>query len=279
MGGHKQRDTGIWWRRWWQAGLPGGLAGWLWLVALWFVFLWFVAGGAVGYAQSPGSSSREFLADRMVATVNGDVITQSDLVWFLAFDPDVNLVSISEADLQRVLAAKIDLLLLSQEAARFPLANLTDEEVAAAKQRLIKRFSSEAAFRERLESVGLDAETFERLIRERLQVEKYINFRFQTFVLVTDDDVLEYYATKVRPALAASGTVAPETPNDEQRALITEILSRERAEREQRQWLEAARRRADLVPIAPYARAVISGPEAKGAMPPEAAPGTPPPSP
>ncbi len=274
MGGHRQGRTGIWWRRWWQAGLLGGLTGWLWFAALWFV-----ADVAVGYAQSPGSNGREFLADRMVATVNGDVITQSDLVWFLAFDPDVNLVSISEADLQRVLAAKIDLLLLSQEAARFPLANLTDEEVAAAKQRLIKRFPSEAAFRERLELVGLDAETFERLIRERLQVEKYINFRFQTFVLVTDDDVLEYYATKVRPALAASGTVAPETPNDEQRALITEILSRERAEREQRQWLEAARRRADVVPIAPYARAVISGQEAKGAMPPEAAPGTPPPSP
>jgi hypothetical protein len=68
----------------------------------------------VGYAQSPGSNGREFLADRMVATVNGDVITQSDLVWFLAFDPDVNLVSISEADLQRVLTAKIDLLLLAQ---------------------------------------------------------------------------------------------------------------------------------------------------------------------
>jgi hypothetical protein len=272
MGRHRQGRTGIWWRRWWQAGRLGGRAGWLWLVSLWFVALWFAAGGAVGYAQSPGSNGREFLADRMVATVNGDIITQSDLVWFLAFDPDVNLVSISEADLQRVLTAKIDLLLLAQEAARFPLANLTAEEVAAAKQRLIKRFPSEAAFRERLESVGLDAETFERLIRERLQVEKYISFRFQTFVLVTDNDVLEYYATRVRPALAASGTVTPETPNDEQRALITEILSRERAEREQRQWLEAARRRADLVPIAPYARAVIGGQESRGAATPEAGP-------
>ncbi|MGQ9898257.1 MAG: hypothetical protein ACUVR8_11965 [Acidobacteriota bacterium] len=248
MGKHAQGAAIARWRRWWQTGLMIGLAGWLWLVA----------GLAVSYAQSPGIAPREFLTDRLVATVNDDVITESDLVWLLAFDPDVYLASISESDLQRVLAAKIDLFLLSQEAARFPRANLTDEEVAAAKQRLIKRFPSEVAFRERLELVGLDAETFERLIRERLQVEKYINFRFQTFVLVTDDDVLEYYATKVRPALAAAGTVAPETPNEEQRALITEILSRERAEREQQQWLAAARQRAEIVPIAPYAQAVVS---------------------
>jgi|GEM_PF-518675 hypothetical protein len=233
---------------WQQMGLVGGLAGCLWI------------GTAFVPAYKPqvlAAKQQEFLADCIVATVNGDVITQSDLVWFLAFDPDVNLASISEADLQRVLAAKIDVLLLAQEAARFPLATLTDEEIAAAKQRLIKRFPSEAVFRERLELVGLEAETFERLIREQLQVEKYISFRFQTFVLVTDEDILEYYKTKVRPALAAAGTVAPEKPNDDQRALITEILSRERAAREQQQWLEAARRRADIVPIAPYARAVI----------------------
>lgn len=242
-------------KRWPQPryGFVSRLSGWLgWVVVLMSV--------VVGGAQSPDAGRREFLADRLVATVNGDVITESDLVWFLAFDPDVNLASISEADLKRVLAAKIDLLLLSQEAARFPLANLTSEEVAAAKQRLIKRFPSEAVFRTRLESVGLDAETFERLIRERLQVEKYITFRFQTFVLVTDEDVLAYYETKVRPRLAASGTVAPETPNDEQRALIVEILSRERAEREQQQWLAAARRRAEIVPIAPYARAALPAP-------------------
>lgn len=209
------------------------------------------------FGQSPPAAAREFLADRLVATVNGDAITQSDLIWLLAFDPDVNLTSISDKDLQRVLSAKIDLLLLAQEAARFPPATLTADEVAAAKQRLIKRFPSEAVFRERLEFVGLDAETFDRLIRERLQVEKYITFRFQTFVLVTDEDVLAYYETNVRPTLAAGGTVAPETPDDEQRALIVEILSRERAAREQRQWLEAARRRADIIPLAPYAQAAI----------------------
>lgn len=210
-----------------------------------------------GFGQAPPAAGREFLTDRLVATVNGDVITQSDLIWLLAFDPDANLTSISDRDLQRVLSAKIDLLLLAQEAARFPPATLTTDEVAAAKQRLIKRFPSEAVFRERLESVGLDAETFDRIIRERLQVEKYITFRFQTFVLVTDEDVLAYYETNVRPTLAAAGTVAPETPDDEQRALIVEILSRERAAREQRQWLEAARRRADIIALTPYAQAAI----------------------
>ncbi|OYT70840.1 MAG: hypothetical protein CFK52_09870 [Chloracidobacterium sp. CP2_5A] len=235
-------------RRWLGAPLFGGLLG----GSVGFAAL-FAPPVVSGKAQAP--ARREFVADRLVAIVNSDVITQSDLVWLLAFDPSVSLVSISDADLQRALAAKIDLLLLSQEAARFPLASLTSEEVAAAKQRLIKRFSSEAVFRARLELVGLDAETFDRLVRERLQVEKYIGFRFQTFALVTDEDVLDYYETKVRPALAAAGTVAPEMPNEEQRALIVEILSRERAEREQQQWLEAARRRADIVPLAPYAKA------------------------
>ncbi len=227
------------------------------IVAIMSWALWGASATDDGFGQSPSVTTREFLTDRLVATVNGDVITESDLIWLLAFDPGVNLASITNGDLQRVLTAKIDLLLLAQEAARFPLATLTTDEVAAAKQRLVKQFPSEAVFRERLESVGLDVETFDRLIRERLQVEKYITFRFQTFVLVTDEDVLVYYATKVRPALAAVGTVAPEMPDDEQRALIVEILSRERAAREQQQWLAAARQRAEIIPLAPYARGAM----------------------
>lgn len=192
--------------------------------------------------------------DRLVATVNGEVITQSDLVWQLAFDPAVNPEAISEADLTRALRIQIDTLLLDQEARRLPGVKITDEEVMKLKGFFIRLFSSEVLLRQRLERVGMDADTFDRLLRRKIQTDKYITFRFRSFVIVTDEEVLDFYKTRVRPAVQERGEVAPEEPTEEQRRQIVELLTLEKSDIEQLRWIQSARSRADIVRLAPYAQ-------------------------
>lgn len=192
--------------------------------------------------------------DRLVATVNGEVITQSDLVWQLALDPNVNPEAIAEKDLTRALRIQIDTLLLDQEARRLPGVKITDEEVMKLKGFFIRLFTSEVLLRRRLESVGMDADTFDRLLRRKIQTDKYITFRFRSFVIVTDEEVLDFYKTRVRPAVQERGEVAPEEPTEEQRRQIVELLTLEKSDIEQLRWIQSARARADIVRLAPYAQ-------------------------
>ncbi len=192
--------------------------------------------------------------DRLVATVNGEVITQSDLVWQLALDPNVNPEAIAEKDLTRALRIQIDTLLLDQEARRLPGVKITDEEVTKLKGFFIRLFTSEVLLRQRLEAVGMDADTFDRLLRRKIQTDKYITFRFRSFVIVTDEEVLDFYKTRVRPAVQERGEVAPEEPTEEQRRQIVELLTLEKSDIEQLRWIQSARARADIVRLAPYAQ-------------------------
>ncbi len=198
--------------------------------------------------------------DQLVAVVNGEVVTQSDLIWLLALDPDAGVVSITPETLAKALKTKLDRMLLDQDAKRLPsVQRITDEEIADAKRKIVERFTSESVFRQRAESVGLDAASLNRIIREQIEIEKYIAFRFRAFVIVTEDDITEYYRAKIRPEVQKRGQVAPEEATEEQRRLIFELISRDRAEQEQARWLESARARAEITPLAPYAQTLVKG--------------------
>ncbi len=203
---------------------------------------------AVAAAQSPTPT------DRLVATVNGEVITQSDLVWQLALDPNFNPAALTETDFTRALRIQIDTILLDQEARRLPGVRITEEELARMKAFFIKLFGSEVMLRRRLESVGMDADTFDRLLRRKIQTDKYISFRFRSFVIVTDEEVLDFYTSRVKPAVRERGEVAADEPSDEQRRQIVELLTLEKSDIEQLRWIQSARSRADIVPLAPYAK-------------------------
>ncbi|MGE5864451.1 MAG: hypothetical protein ACM32J_05075, partial [Rhizobacter sp.] len=73
----------------------------------------------------------------------------------------------------------IDERLISQEAARLPGAEVTQAEIDQKRKELIGRFPSEAAFRQRIESVGLNQERLDQLLRERILIVRFIEFRFQ----------------------------------------------------------------------------------------------------
>src|SRR5215212_4503682 len=134
------------------------------------------------------SARGQEITDRMVATVNGgvrtDLITYSDLLWQLALQPGTPLSSPRSEDLNNALQSLINQRLILQEAEKLPAIAPSDEDVRAAINELVKQFPSSADFVERLRLVGfqsVDDEQFKEIIRRRLVIENYLNFRFRSF--------------------------------------------------------------------------------------------------
>lgn len=120
------------------------------------------------------------VVDKMVATVNGELITYSDVLWQLALQPASVLESPSPQALDRALRLIIDQRLIMQEAEKRPAIGSTDQEVEAALNELIKQFPSQAEFSRRVRRVGLDAEQLREIVRRRLRVEKYLDFEISS---------------------------------------------------------------------------------------------------
>ena len=150
--------------------------------------------------------------------------------------------------LKRKLEVMIDERLISQEAARIPSADVSQEEIDKKRAELIKNFGNESVFRKRAESVGLTAERIDRLLAQRVLIDRFIDFRFRSFAFVADQDIRKYYDERLAPSIRSQGRVPP--PLEKVTGDITEILKGEKIEQEIDRWLREARQRADIVPVA-----------------------------
>jgi hypothetical protein len=146
------------------------------------------------------TSSAQQVVDRTVAVLSDgtrtELITYSDLLWQVALQPNTPIDPPRREDLQQALQTLIDQRLFALEAQRVPRAAPTDQQITAKIQETMGHFPSTAAFEARLRQVGFDSikdDNFERLIGQRLDIENYIAFRFESFVVVTPDEERKYY--------------------------------------------------------------------------------------
>ena len=163
-------------------------------------------------AQTPAAGGGE-VVDRMVAIVNeSELITYTDLLWQLALQPNVPIDSPRREDLARALELLIDQRLVVQEAEKLPHVHATEEEMRKAEAELVNRFPSQAEFQRRLERVGMTAAQLREIIHERIDMEKYLDFRFRSFTVVTPQEVEAYYKEVYVPRHRRTrpGVVVPE---------------------------------------------------------------------
>ena len=159
--------------------------------------------------------------DKMVASVtNGsratpDLITYSDLVWQMALEPDTPFSERpSSVQLNRALRLVEDQLLILQEARKLPSADTTeanaarDAEVIKKRNELAQAFGSAARLEERMTRVGLTSEQLDLILRDRVMVEQYLDFRFRAFAVVTDREIQDRYNQKYG-RLRNSGQIVP----------------------------------------------------------------------
>ncbi|HXM47846.1 MAG TPA: hypothetical protein VN956_08245 [Pyrinomonadaceae bacterium] len=146
------------------------------------------------------------VADKMVASVtNGaratpDLISYSDLVWQLALEPGRPMADRpASVDLNHALRLLEDQLLILQEARKLPAADTDqarkefDDAVVQKLKELTQAFGSRTSLEERMKRVGLTSQQLNAILRDRVTVEKYLDFRFRAFVLISPKEITDRY--------------------------------------------------------------------------------------
>lgn len=191
------------------------------------------------------------VVDRMVATVNAgvktDLITYSDLLWQLALQPATVLDNPGSEELNRALRLLIDQHLILQEAEKLPTIVPTPKEVSEARDELARNFASRVEFEQRLQRVGLTSEKLDEIVEDRLKMEKYLDFRFRNFVVISQTEIADYYRDVYVPRFKTRfpGRIVPEL--EQTRAEIERNLMEAKIESDTDSFLDTARERAEIV--------------------------------
>jgi hypothetical protein len=203
-------------------------------------------GGAQPSAQANGT-----MIDRLVAVVNGHPLTESDVLWFLALDPEVSTETYSNDLKRRALERIIDQELLHREAEKLPTIEVTEAAISEYIAELMRHFPSEAVFRHRLEAVGLTSDALREVVKHRLEIWQFIDFRFRAFVFVSDAEIQSYYENRVVAQAKERGETAP--PLDQRlRELIEKNIIEDKVASEMIAWFDESRRRSEIVYLMEY---------------------------
>ena len=220
------------------------------LFKLFFLFAVFAAAVVPTRAQT--------VVDKTVATVGdgakSELITYSDLLWQLALQPDTPINEPRKEDLEAALQTLTEQRLIALEAERLPTVTPSEAEVTAEIQRFVKRFPAASVFEARLRRVGfksIEDPNFRRIIERRLAVDKYLDFRFRSFIVVTPADEEQYYRETYVPDFRRRnpGVVPPQL--EAVRNTINQQITETRIETEINRFLEEARNRASITILYP----------------------------
>ncbi len=191
------------------------------------------------------------VVDKTVAVVSdgvrAELITYSDLLWQLALQPGAQLENPRSDEMNQALQTLINQRLFTLEAERLPRTAPGEKEILDEINTILTRFPSAAVFEARLKQVGFESvkdDAFERLIAQRVATEKYVDFRFASFVVITGDDETKYYRDIFVPAFRqkSPGVLVPSF--EEKQTEIHRILTREKVASGIDSFLDEAKRRA-----------------------------------
>jgi peptidyl-prolyl cis-trans isomerase SurA len=183
-----------------------------------FVSLWFI------------TSTHAEILDRIVAAVDGHIVTLSDLQQEREIRARLGEKPID--DDKALLQELIENRLIESQMADFPGVEVTDEEVDAELKKTQAR-------------QGAASQAVREAVRKRLQMQRYFDVRFRQFLRASDEEVRKYYDEVFVPEARKRG-VNP-VPSFEQVAdMIRMNIIEEKLDHEVMGWLEAIRRRSNI---------------------------------
>ncbi len=137
------------------------------------------------------SSAYAVLIERIVATIDSEVITYSDLQIERVF-------KLSEAANEGALQELIDRRLLLMEAQKF---KITETEEESKKDQIkfqeIKNQLGEDNFYRNLKEYNLEESDIIKRLQDKSLAEKFINFRINFFVIIPDNTIKTYYSEHI----------------------------------------------------------------------------------
>jgi peptidyl-prolyl cis-trans isomerase SurA len=134
------------------------------------------------------------VVDRIVAAVNNDVITASDLSHAVALNMRLAGASEDRTKLESdTLEGLITRRLLVQEARRLRFVEISEEEISAENDKLSKQFGSDQALSDFLTEQDMTGQELRRMLGERLLVERFVEKKVGIFARVSRDEAQSYF--------------------------------------------------------------------------------------
>ncbi len=184
-------------------------------------------------------TARAELVDHIVAAVNNEVITASELSQTVALNERLGKPARDRKALEaETLEGLITRRLLVQEARRLRFVEVSGQEVAAEAEKMQKRFGSEAAFADFLKTIDLTQPELDRMLGEQLLVQKFVEKKVGLFVRVTREEAESYYHDH---ASQFQGMRFSDVQKN-----ITAILTDEKVGQQLDQYIAELRSRADI---------------------------------
>ncbi len=193
--------------------------------------------------QSGGSTAHT--VDGVVARIEDDVITESELQELGAFQQLVEGKAKSRSELIRMLA---DQWIVSGEARTAQYQHPSPADVDRAYSQFVSQFKSPDEFRARCAAVGLGETAIRRLLTQQLYLAHFIDFRFRPAAQISDQEVEAYYRTEFSPQLKSRGQEVPALADVED--TIREVLIQRAITERATKWLDETRERLRIDVVA-----------------------------
>ena len=191
--------------------------------------IWAVGAGAI-------ETRAQQVVDRIVARINGDVLTLSEMRELAGFQ---QLTSATRASDDELLRQLVDQWIVSTEASAERFPRPAPAVVSQAMERLEKQLASPEALRSRLGEVGLAEAAARRLLEQQIYLLQFLDQKFRAAAQVEPAQIDAYYRQELVPQLAARGQQAP--PLESVREQIRELLVQREISRLAARWLEESR--------------------------------------
>lgn len=134
------------------------------------------------------------LVDRIVATVNTEVITASELSCAVALNQRLGNADKDRTAMEATtLDGLINRRLLVQEAHRLKFVEVSEQERSAEVENVAKRFASDKEFSDFLAALDMTRQDLARMLGEQLLVERFVEKKVGIFVRVSRDEAQSYF--------------------------------------------------------------------------------------
>jgi hypothetical protein len=232
---------------------------WYLLLALVMVTSAMLYAPAVLALEGNGNDDKGQVIDRIVAVVNGEVLTLGQLQRALSVYESNRLAGLAggcdltgssdaigrERREMETLDCLIDSLLVFQYVRRFPQVDVTSSAISTEFQDLAATFASRQEFETEMQRWGFSNATLRRALERQLIVESYVESRFREFVDISQQRITEYYEETLAAEMQRLGEPLPalESVSDP----ITAILREEEVNRRIDEWIVELRERAEIL--------------------------------
>jgi hypothetical protein len=188
--------------------------------------------------------------DRIVATVNGHIILQSDwddAVSYEAFTAGRPLDQVTAEDRKAALDRLIDQELLREQMRASDFPHATDQEVGKRVQEIRQQYPGAAAdpgWQTTLAKYGLTETELSRRVALQLDLMRLVDARLRPTVQIDSKSIESYYNQELLPQIRQSG--AKDVPLAEVTPRIKELLTQKKVNQLLTAWLQSLRAGSEI---------------------------------